>query len=596
MTDMNDEQKHAVSLVRAGRNIFLTGDPGTGKSYTLHHIVDALSYMYGHGAILKVAPTGAAAILIGGQTIQSFPGPGVPHGNVATFKKMVPKNLRHVKAVVIDEVSMLDAEYFDYYFSAFSARVQWILCGDFHQLTPVGQSNHSIDSPVSLAHYLNESLARMTRFESEDALVEFASSIDPSSDDTSSWKAPEDSTPFGLSETCGKFVFQSIAWRRMRPIPVMLVRPYRTNDPMLLEAQRAIRLGDPTHPAVQALVEATSRPLVVGDIKPTKVLPRRASVLAANQKELDLLDEGSMQSYAAKDSVNPNTHQTWIKEQLERDSFFSKDCRSDGNIELRLGAQVMMLINESKDMPYALVNGSRGVVEGFYPDNSCIVGQVDDEMLHSASLPPGWYEEMDPEGDAYYFNETTMETTRDPPIMQDVELFPLVKFANGARRLVRPHTFEKRVIGKGTCVRIQLPLALAWAITVHKSQGASLDLAHVDLKGAFGEGQAYVAISRAKSIAGLEIHNFSPLSVYTSSIVCEFYKAINDGTLDTFLHSFNLWWGAPIVKCGGKWLALFRRNPKFVRWIGEAEKPMPKPAAPPPPPKKEAPEAKKMRT
>lgn len=593
---MNDEQKQAVGLVKSGRNLFLTGDPGTGKSYTLNHIVDALADMYGHGAILKVAPTGAAAILIGGQTIQSFPGPGVPHGNVATFKKMLPRNLRHIKAVVIDEVSMLDAEYFDYYFSAFPATVQWVLCGDFHQLAPVGQSNHSMDSPVSLAHYLNESMTRMTHVESEDELVKFASSIDPSSDDTSSWKAPEDSTPFGLSETCGKFAFQSIAWRRMRPIAVMLVQPYRTNDPMLLDAQRAIRLGDPTHPAVQALVEATSRPLVVDDIKPTQVLPRRAAVLAANQKELDLLDEGSMQSYAAKDSINYNTNKKWIKEQLERDSFFSKDCQADRKIELRLGAQVMMLINESKDTPYALVNGSRGIVEGFYPDNPCIVGQVDDEVLRGTSLPPGWYEEMDSDGDEYYFNGATMETTRDTPTVENVELFPLVKFANGARRLIRPHTFEKRIIGKGTCVRIQLPLSLAWAITVHKSQGASLELAHVDLKGAFGEGQAYVAISRAKSIDGLEIHNFSPSSVYTSSIVCEFYKAINDGTHDMFIHSFNLWWGAPIVKVGGKWLALFRRNPKFVQWICEAEKPMPKPTAPPPPPKKGAPAAKKMRT
>jgi hypothetical protein len=56
-----------------------------GALTTLNHIVDELVNVYGHGAILKVAPTGAAAILIGGQTIQSFPGPGVPHGNVATF-------------------------------------------------------------------------------------------------------------------------------------------------------------------------------------------------------------------------------------------------------------------------------------------------------------------------------------------------------------------------------------------------------------------------------------------------------------------------------------------------------------------------------
>ena len=58
-----------------------------------------------------------------------------------------------------------------------------------------------------------------------------------------------------------------------------------------------------------------------------------------------------------------------------------------------------------------------------------------------------------------------------------------------------------------------MPLSLAWALTVHKSQGATIDYLKVDLAGCFAEGQAYVAISRACSVDGLEITNFSPACV-----------------------------------------------------------------------------------
>ena len=590
--ELNEEQARALELVAAGRNVFLTGDPGTGKSHALRHICAALVDKHGHAAVLKVAPTGAAALLIGGQTIQAYPGPGVPHGNVAVFKKLTPKQIRHVRAIVVDEVSMLDAEYFDHYFEAFPPTVQWVLCGDFYQLAPVGKAAHALESSISLAHYLNEARTSVGRFESEASLVRHAETLDPAVDEPDAWQPAETATPFGLQECTGRFAFQSIAWRLLRLTPVVLVRPYRTSDPLLLEAQRAIRAGDASSPVVQALLDATDRTLE-GDIRPTKVLPLRTAVLAANQKELETLDSATIHVYEAEDSISAFTNKEWIKEQLHKDYFFTRECQADRKLELRVGAQVMMLVNESKDQPLALVNGSRGVVERFSYDLPGVTGQVTDAMLADA-LPPDWYAEVEADGDVYYYNAATGATSREPPADAGTARYPVVRFANGARRLVRPTAFEKRVVGKGTCVRKQLPLALAWAITVHKSQGASLELAHIDLEGTFGEGQAYVAISRARTVEGLEIRHYSPEAVRTSPLVREFYEAIAKGRHDHFVHTADLWWGAAIRRAGGKWRALFDRLPRFRRWAALASAPPPRPTAPPPPPKAVA-ESKKAR-
>ena len=76
--------------------------------------------------------------------------------------------------------------------------------------------------------------------------------------------------------------------------------------------------------------------------------------------------------------------------------------------------------------------------------------------------------------------------------------------------------------------RSQIPLRLCWALTVHKSQGCSLDLAVADLKGCFTAGQAYVALSRARGKAGLQIRNFDRKCIMTDPLVEEFYKVLED--------------------------------------------------------------------
>lgn len=97
--------------------------------------------------------------------------------------------------------------------------------------------------------------------------------------------------------------------------------------------------------------------------------------------------------------------------------------------------------------------------------------------------------------------------------------FPVVKFCNGMTHICVPLKFECHVFRVGTAYRQQLPLRLAWALTVHKSQGQTLDKVTVDLTGTFETGQAYVALSRARNCEGLQVKGFNMKVVKTDQEV-----------------------------------------------------------------------------
>jgi len=119
-------------------------------------------------------------------------------------------------------------------------------------------------------------------------------------------------------------------------------------------------------------------------------------------------------------------------------------------LQLKIGAQVMLLKNTPE---WGLVNGSRGIVVGFDQNKSNL---------------------------------------------------PMVLFSNGATHTIEPFEVFQASAG-GAMTRRQIPLKLAWCLTVHKSQGMTLDRLELQLDDAFDYGQAYVALSRVTSLAGLWI-------------------------------------------------------------------------------------------
>jgi ATP-dependent DNA helicase PIF1 len=104
----------------------------------------------------------------------------------------------------------------------------------------------------------------------------------------------------------------------------------------------------------------------------------------------------------------------------------------------------------------------------------------------------------------------------------DILGLPVVKFKNGYQMTMTPHIWPSEVIpGIGVS---QVPLILAWALTIHKSQGSTLDIAEIDAgSGIFECGQTYVALSRVKSLEGLYLSSFDASKVRISKKVQEFY-------------------------------------------------------------------------
>ena len=116
---LNSEQRQAVALASEGKNVFLTGGAGTGKSFTLVHVITALQQLHGKGSVFVTGSTGIASCHINGTTLHSFSGIGLGKEDVQTLVARVSANRNasqrwlEAKALVIDEVSMLDGDLFD---------------------------------------------------------------------------------------------------------------------------------------------------------------------------------------------------------------------------------------------------------------------------------------------------------------------------------------------------------------------------------------------------------------------------------------------------------------------------------------------------
>ena len=383
-------QKEALTILKTGVNVFLTGEPGSGKTHAINQYA---SYLRSHGVEPAItASTGIAATHIGGFTIHSWSGIGIRKHLSNYDLEMLEMNQRVYRRVsasrvlIIDEISMLDGKTLalvDRVCRAIKRTekafggMQVVFVGDFFQLPPVTQEG---DPPL-------------------------------------------------------QFAFSSESWHSACPVVCYLSEQHRQEDPVFLEALSALRKGTLEDRHKMQLEERLVQSEKLAALAVTKLFPHNADVYRINEAELAKLSGQPCAFQMTSRGLAP------LIEQLKR------GCLSPETLMLKKGARVMFTKN---NFEAGFVNGTTGEVEGF----------------------------------------------------RKIDGVPVVKTSGG----MRPAEPMEWTISDGSKVLAkieQVPLRLAWAITVHKSQGMSLDAAFMDLSGAFEYGQGYVALSRVRTFAGL---------------------------------------------------------------------------------------------
>jgi ATP-dependent DNA helicase PIF1 len=211
-----------------------------------------------------------------------------------------------------------------------------------------------------------------------------------------------------------------------------------------------------------------------------------------------------------------------VTDQTMRDKLLA-NMMAPKTLELKKGAQVMLI----KNMDDGLVNGSLGKVIAFMSEVTFEIYDKSPELFGNSGEP------LDDETRKAIEKPSLTArfgNNKDPAPNTGRE-YPLVAFtlADGTVRhlLVMPEEWKIELpSGEVQAQRSQLPLILAWALSIHKAQGQTLERVKIDLKRIFENGQAYVALSRAVSQEGLEVHNFDKSKVMAHPRVAQFYNSL----------------------------------------------------------------------
>ncbi len=400
------KQDTALEILKTGRNVFLTGSAGTGKTYILNKYIQ---YLKEHGISPSiVAPTGIAASYINGSTIHSFFGIGIKETlndyeiDFMIQREYLYNRFRNLRILIIDEISMVSPALFelmDRILRAFKLAdmpfggVQIILSGDFFQLPPISRENREI-----------------------------------------------------------KFACQTTLWKATDLKVCYLEEKFRQKNDSLAKILDEIRDNNVSEESMDVLKSCHFKELS-NNFKFSRLYTHNKDVDEINNQELEILDE----ELKIFNSVNRGA-----KKEVERifnTSFASPELR------LKKGAVVLFVKNNHEK---GYINGTLGKIIKF------------DRILSS----------------------------------------PIVETFSGKIITAEPVQWEVEDKNGNIVATVkQVPLKLAWAITVHKSQGMTLDAAEIDLSKTFEVGQGYVALSRIKSISGLRLLGLNTVALQVDTAI-----------------------------------------------------------------------------
>lgn len=443
--ELNQEQKLVLQLVLQGQSIFLTGSAGTGKSFLLKKIIAELQKKYGGEEVGVTSTTGTGAIIIGGNTLHSFLGIGMINSSNRQFllkRILVNSKARNhwtkIKALIIDEISMLDG----YLFEKLESIARWIrkdnrpfggiqlvLVGDFCQLPPVSEGESA------------------------------------------------------------SYCFERPAWNQCINRTIELKQIYRQKSNWFIDYLQNIRFGRLSKKRWEEMLNLLGREPDWPDdgIKPISLFSTNQEVGNTNEQELAKLPTPSHFFEAEDKEIMVGKLKDLIK-----------SCLAPQKLELKVGAQVMLIKNWHEEN---LVNGSQGVITRF----------VNTEKHER-------------------FSKDFIKSS-----FQGKKILPIVKFTNGKELVVEEEIWHK-IEGYSaknrpiiSAWRKQIPLILAWAITINKSQGQSLKRLKINLNKCFMGGQVYTALSRATDPNYLQIVNFSYARLWCDQKVRDFYTSLAEG-------------------------------------------------------------------
>ena len=436
--ELSKEQQIAFDKYVQGHNIFITGPGGSGKS-ALIRLINDHAYKKFKG-IYVTAMTGCAAVLLNckAKTLHSWAGIGLGNGTIEQLVTKIKKN-KFAKALwkstdilVVDEVSMLSLKLFNVLNAIGKAvrnnpnpfgGIQLVFSGDFFQLPPVGDKDE-IDTQ--------------------------------------------------------RFCFESEDWNTVfRPdCQIQLIKIFRQTDEIYSTILNQIREGQIRRKSNDLILQYVGRPLDPNLVaEPTKLFPTRVKVENINNTKMSALqsDEKEFKIKYLKDLEMTRAERVTRCDYTDKDiqmelEFLANNLICEKEMKLKVGAQVMSIINIQSDRGLDVCNGSQGIITGFCAISGC----------------------------------------------------PQVKFNNGIEMIMTRNIWQSdKSPGIGVS---QVPLILAWALTIHKSQGATLDAAEIDVgSGIFECGQTYVALSRVKSLDGLYLTSFDASKIRINRKVKEFY-------------------------------------------------------------------------